>query len=78
MPETLFDLLRRFAEGYRTGRDRDAATDRVGGVQTIVVALQGPINHYLDERNAQPMPFVRAAFASSILAKLAHLAVAKG
>jgi transposase len=40
-----------------------------------IVSLQAAINHYLDERNAQPRPFVWTASAPSILAKLARLPV---
>jgi hypothetical protein len=40
-----------------------------------IVNLQAAINQYLDERNAQPRPFVWTASAASILAKLARLPV---
>jgi transposase len=40
-----------------------------------IVNLQAAINQYLDERNAEPRPFVWTASAASILAKLARLPV---
>ena len=41
-----------------------------------IVSLQAAINCYLNERNAQPRPFIWTASAASILAKLARLPVA--
>ncbi len=41
-----------------------------------IVSLQAAINCYLNERNAQPSPFIWTASAASILAKLARLPVA--
>jgi transposase len=41
-----------------------------------IIDLQAAINQYLDERNAEPRPFVWTASAASILAKLARLPVA--
>jgi transposase len=41
-----------------------------------IVNLQAAINRYLDDRNAEPTPFVWTASAASILAKLAQLPVA--
>ena len=41
-----------------------------------IVSLQAAINQYLDQRNAEPRPFVWAASAASILAKLSRLPVA--
>jgi hypothetical protein len=40
-----------------------------------IVSLQAAINTYLDDRNAEPRPFVWTASAASILAKLAKLPV---
>jgi hypothetical protein len=40
-----------------------------------MVSLQAAINRYLDERNAQPKPFVWVASAASILAKIDRLPV---
>ena len=40
-----------------------------------IVSLQAAIKTYLDERNAEPRPFVWTASAASILAKLARLPV---
>ena len=48
---------------------------RRGSFQSIV-SLQAAINRYLDERNAEPRPFIWTASAASILAKLARLPVA--
>ncbi len=41
-----------------------------------IVSLQAAINTYLDERNAEPRPFVRTASVASVLAKLASVPVA--
>jgi hypothetical protein len=41
-----------------------------------IVSLQAAINRYLDERNAEPRPFVWSASAASILAKVGRLPVA--
>lgn len=41
-----------------------------------IVSLQAAINTYLDERNAEPKPFIWTASAASILAKIARLPVA--
>jgi transposase len=41
-----------------------------------IVSLQAAINQYLDQRNAEPRPFVWTASAASILAKLSRLPVA--
>jgi DDE superfamily endonuclease/Homeodomain-like domain len=41
-----------------------------------IVSLQAAINTYLDERNAEPRPFVWTASVASIIAKLAKLPVA--
>ena len=41
-----------------------------------IVSLQAAINCYLNERNAQPRPFIWTASAAAILAKLARLPVA--
>jgi len=41
-----------------------------------IVSLQTAINQYLDQRNAEPQPFVGTASAASILAKLSRLPVA--
>jgi hypothetical protein len=58
--ETLFSALTR----QRIGR----------GTFHWIVGLQLAINPYLDERNAEPRPFVWTASAASILAKLAQIA----
>jgi hypothetical protein len=41
-----------------------------------IANLQAAINQYLDQRNAEPRPFVWTASATSILAKLSKLPVA--
>jgi hypothetical protein len=41
-----------------------------------IVSLQAAINRYLEERNAEPRPFVWNASAASILGKIHRLPVA--